>query len=310
MKTWRSFIKKGAGLGKPLSVILYYPYSLHNYISPWPRIPVLMYHKVIRDFIPGTSLNYCVTEASFERQMDYLARQGFRPLSIRQYIDGLYHQKPWPSKSLLITFDDGYSGVRRIAYPILKKYGFPAVAFVSCNFVGENALFPYDRHLESLGDHVFPELLPLNWGEAMEIQDLISIGSHTMSHVLLAPLSIEQIRYELAESKRVLEDKLGNEVLSFSYPGGLRQHASFDTRTRQILIDAGYKVAFNSEIGRNGLGSDPYLQKRIVVENDDSELLLSSKLAGSYDWARVAQWVFHLIYDSPANSHRRRTRCS
>jgi len=131
-----------------------------------------------------------------------------------------------------------------------------------------------------------------------------------MSHVPLANLSSKQVSYEAAESKRVLEDRLGTEVNSFSCPGGRRQHGSFDPRRRQIVIDAGYKVAFNSEIGRICLGSDLYLQKRIVVEDDYSTLLLSSKLAASYDWARAAQWPFRLISYSSANSHERRARCS
>ena len=109
-----------------------------------------------------------------------------------------------------------------------------------------------------------------------------------------------------------LNDETGLELrwTRFLIRPGLRQHGSFEPRTRQIVIDAGYKVPFNSEIGRNGLGSDPYLQKRIVVDDDDSKPLHSSKLAGSYDWARAAQWAFHLIYDGPANSHNRRARCS
>ena len=304
MSSLRRSIKNVSKLVNPVSALLYYPYSIVNACSRFARIPVLMYHKVIRSFMPGQFINYTVTQLTFDRQMGYLSYHGYNPITIDEYIDCLYNDKPWPRKSVLITFDDGYSGVRRIAYPILKKYGFPATLFASCNFLGSEELFPYDKHLAQECGELRQDLTPLSWEETREMLDIVAVGSHTMSHVLLAPLSDDDIRYEIGESKRVLEKELGTEVVSFSYPGGLRQHRAFDSRTRGILQECGYKIAFNSEIGRNAVSSDPYLQGRIVVEDGDSDSILRSKLAGSYDWARFPQWIFHLMYDSPANKQR------
>ncbi len=305
MRSLRASMKNVSALVNYASALFYYPYSVMNLYSKFGRIPVLMYHKVVRSFIPGKSITWTVTEDSFKSQMHYLASHGYKPISIDEYIDCLYVSKAWPLKAVLITFDDGYSGVRRIAYPILKKYGFPAAVFVSCRYVDTEEFFPFDKHLDPEYRDNYPELLPLSWREAREIQDIVSVGSHTMSHVLLAPLPNDIIEYELGGSKRLLEENLGREVVSFSYPGGLRQHQSFDSRTRQVLEDCGYKIAFNSEIGRNSLSSDPYVQRRIVVENSDSGWVLRSKLEGAHDWARLPQWVFNLMYDSPANKQKR-----
>jgi hypothetical protein len=117
-----------------------------------------------------------------------------------------------------------------------------------------------------------------------------------MSHPHLALLSQEQIYYELSESKRLLEQKLGKEILSFAYPGGIRRYRDFSDLTSQKLIDTGYKVAFNSELGTNKGSSDPYLQKRIYVEERDSISMFASKLVGAYDWCRLAQCTFQKVF--------------
>jgi peptidoglycan/xylan/chitin deacetylase (PgdA/CDA1 family) len=263
-----------------------------------------MYHKIVRDNLPGPPLNYAVTESSFRRHMSLLASQVYTPLSIDEYMGCLYENETPKRNPVLITFDDGYAGVRTVAYPILKQFGFPAVVFVACDFIDADDFFPYDRHLDPGFRRRYSELLPLNRSALTHMQDLVSAGSHTMSHVLLGSMPTDRITYEAARSKSLLEDIAGRQVVAFSYPGGLRQHGAFNSRTNELLRNCGYKLAFNSEIGRNGLSSDPFLQKRIVVDDGDSDLLLLSKLEGSYDWARLPQWAFHLVYDSPDNNRK------
>ena len=117
-----------------------------------------------------------------------------------------------------------------------------------------------------------------------------------MSHPHLGRLNRQQIYYELGESEKLIKQNTTKEVISFAYPYGIKQYGDFNKQTHQILIDTGYKVAFNSEIGRNKKGTDPYLQKRIGIDEWDSMPLFKSKLIGAYDWVRPAQWLFQKIF--------------
>jgi peptidoglycan/xylan/chitin deacetylase (PgdA/CDA1 family) len=260
------------------------------------RIPVLMYHKIMpgRTSYPG--INYYVNEATFYEQMKFLADHNYRPLTLAAYTDCLFERTPWPERSLLITFDDGYSNVFTLGYPILKIFNFPAVVFVSTQYIGTRMLFPGDRQYSGLEHAIVEQLFPLGWDQIDKMRDIVSIGSHTVSHVLLGSLPHEPMQQELSESKRILEHHTGNTITAFAYPGGLRQHGAYNRRTREALINAGYRVAFNSEIGTNESTSDPYVQRRLTVEAGDSLRLFSAKLTGAYNWVRIAQWCFHAIF--------------
>ena len=61
---------------------------------------------------------------------------------------------------------------------------------------------------------------PLLFSEAVDIASNFRIGSHTISHSLLTKIPIEQAKYEISESKPMLEDLLGVEIDSFCPPRG------------------------------------------------------------------------------------------
>ena len=94
---------------------------------------------------------------------------------------------PVPSKSVVLTFDDGYLDNWVFAYPLLKKYGFQATIFLSLDFVDpESRPRPNledvwrgeveDSELEAMGY--------LSWAEMnrMETDGVMDVQSHAMSH--------------------------------------------------------------------------------------------------------------------------------
>jgi peptidoglycan/xylan/chitin deacetylase (PgdA/CDA1 family) len=299
----KQFLKNQFSTIEQLSILLRYPYMLLNWALPYYSIPVLVYHKITERDYSGLNVHIplSVSYASFNKQMEYLNKQNCKPLSIQEYIECVNDKKGFPDKSVLITFDDGYKNVQRLAYAALKKYSFPAVVFVACEYIGTGRRFPGDEKI-SLPENVSDELMPLSWEQIKNMEDLVTVGSHTLSHPQLACLSQEEIHREVNESKRIIEQETGKEVLSFAYPGGIRRCGAFSDLTREQLIDAGYKIAFNSEIGRNRGATDPYLQNRIAVEERDSLSLFQSKLVGAYDWCRIAQWAFQRVFRTKSSS--------
>jgi peptidoglycan/xylan/chitin deacetylase (PgdA/CDA1 family) len=92
--------------------------------------------------------------------------------------------------------------------------------------------------------------LMLNWTDILEMQRKgVSFGSHTASHPILVNAPIEQVRWELATSKAVLEERLGEEIRAFAYPSGRRR--DFDDRTISCLREVGYSVAVTTIAGNN-----------------------------------------------------------
>lgn len=69
----------------------------------------------------------------------------------------------------------------------------------------------------------------------------IGIGSHTRSHALLTLEEPRRVREELAESRRVLQERLGVSVRHFAYPDG-----RFDARAVEAVADAGYRFGYTT----------------------------------------------------------------
>lgn len=101
----------------------------------------------------------------------------------------------------------------------------------------------------------------LSWDEVLAMsQGGISFGSHTVTHPIMTTLPVGRMAEEIAASKKVLEEKLGKTVTTFAYPkGGV---GDFNAKTRQLLVDAGYRCAVTTVFGVNRAGQDRYELKR------------------------------------------------
>jgi peptidoglycan/xylan/chitin deacetylase (PgdA/CDA1 family) len=102
-----------------------------------------------------------------------------------------------------------------------------------------------------------------------ELQDfssngLVTIGSHSVSHPLLASLSRESQRQEIEWSKRDLEALLGKSVNSFSYPNG-----SYDKTTRSLVQDAGYAYACASHNDVSSVKTDRFNLPRFWIPDQN-----------------------------------------
>jgi hypothetical protein len=103
-----------------------------------------------------------------------------------------------PIKAAIITFDDGMLSQYTYAKTILDKYIFKATFYIICNSVDkENRM---------------------NWNNIQILEEEgHEIGSHSMNHKRLSKLSEEEMKYEIIQSKRCLQEN-GFNVTSFSFP--------------------------------------------------------------------------------------------
>jgi peptidoglycan/xylan/chitin deacetylase (PgdA/CDA1 family) len=144
--------------------------------------------------------------------------------------------------AVALTFDDGFQNFYEHAFPVLRKYGFPATVFVVTGFCGAKNHWPSQPAIPPV------PLLPLmRWSELREIaQAGISLGSHTSTHPRLAQLSEPEVEEELRISQSSLEDQIGQPVTTFAYPyGETAPHVKTSVR-RRYRIACGTKLAYLS----------------------------------------------------------------
>jgi peptidoglycan/xylan/chitin deacetylase (PgdA/CDA1 family) len=129
---------------------------------------------------------------------------------------------------------------------------------------------------QALGRDLF-----MSWAQLRALNTAgMSIGSHGHTHMALERLDDEAQRFELSESKRILETGLGREVAAVAYPFGWQ--GTFTSRTQQLADEAGYRLGFSSLEGVNHPGSanfESLCVRRLNVGAGDSTPLLRARAA-------------------------------
>ena len=121
--------------------------------SGYQIVPILCYHN-----LGEQAKGRLVLAASrFQEQMRYLKANGYRVISLREFVEFTRLGRQLPQRSVVLTFDDGYKSFKQYAYPVLKELGFAATLFVYTDYVGagRNALsWPDLRDLQAEGFEV------------------------------------------------------------------------------------------------------------------------------------------------------------
>src|ERR1700758_5671548 len=88
---------------------------------------IFCYHLLVdKIHYPGTE----ITPAAFEAQMKELKDRGITVISMQDLLAWKRGEKNIPPRCAVITFDDGYKSQYEVAWPILKKYGYPFTMFI------------------------------------------------------------------------------------------------------------------------------------------------------------------------------------
>jgi peptidoglycan/xylan/chitin deacetylase (PgdA/CDA1 family) len=230
-------------------------FSVRSYYVP----PILMYHSVTPQPDPKNKL--AVRPETFDRQMRFLREHNYNVVTVEHLAGLIRERKKIPSKTVAITFDDGYKDNYTYAFAILSKYKIPATVFIIVNEVGR------------------PQNDRLSWREIEEMADsgFISIGSHAVGPDPLIKMKTQSdLRYQIFDSKRMLEEKLLQEVTVFSYPEGM-----FTDEIRQLVIQAGYQAAVATK-AKDRPNLDIYALKRVRISESAGNMLVFAVEASGY----------------------------
>ncbi|MGA7194587.1 MAG: polysaccharide deacetylase family protein [Anaerolineales bacterium] len=238
------------------------------------NIPILAYHQIVDDkMLSNNHSAYSMPLSQFERQMQYLRDAGYRSITLMEFLHfrrlGLRAQE----KMFVLTFDDGYENFLTTAYPILHQHEFTATVFLVAGCIG--ATNRWDKVMNA-------PLLSRDQIRKLRDAD-ISFGSHTNTHPHLPDLSSEQIRDELANSKKLLEHILDREIPFLAYPYG-----ESSPRVWEIAMETGYLTGCGVVTGKSGR----YNLWRRPCESTDSLLAFGFKLTSRYyQFLRLLRWA-------------------
>ncbi len=173
------------------------------------NIPILLYHDFV-ERVPNKdpdNFNYINTPKSFEENIKTLLKNNYTFLSFKDLNDAYNNKLKLPQKPILITLDDGYYSNYKYVFPILKKYNIKASIFIVTDNIGK-----------TVNGKKY-----LTWKQCKTMQDseLVEIFSHSKRHVFYNKLSVSELRNDVIDSYKAIENHLGKQELKvFAYPYG------------------------------------------------------------------------------------------
>jgi len=210
-------------------------------------VPILMLHNVAPVLKNASELTKSLTvdPKLFESMMDYLYKNGFTPITLKELKDMWEGNAPMPKKPIVLTFDDGDKGIYQYAFPILKKYNFKFVIFLITKYT------PMHTHFY------------MNEKEVKEMLDsgLCEVGTHTRDHVNLKKAPILTKIYEIKSCTNDIKKMFGFSPTSFCYPCG-----GFDRESVSLLKNYGYTMAVTETFGVATPKDNPLLLPRIRID--------------------------------------------
>jgi peptidoglycan/xylan/chitin deacetylase (PgdA/CDA1 family) len=239
------------------------------------RMVILCYHSV------SPSIGFAsATPELFESHLLWL-KENCHVVPFSQILSVVNRPNFDDKPVVAITFDDGYVDNYEWAFPLLKKHGLTATFFITVGFIEKDPkVLERFKHLRKCNPD---ELIPLSWEQIREMRKMgMEIGSHTYSHPNLASLDSKMARWELEQSKKILEDQLGEPVTALAYPfGKYKRHFTYETV--EIVRELGYSIGASVAFRAVRKDDNPFMLPRFFATRDPVETL-SQKIYGAWDW--------------------------
>ncbi len=198
---------------------------------------ITIYHHVSEDTPPSTSLS----PVQFREHMDYLKNNGFTVLPLNEVITALQNKQPVPDKTVVITFDDGYSSIYEEAFPLLQQMGFPFTVFINTQ--------PINDEMPGY----------MSWDEIRHMSEAgVIVANHMIHHPYMIDKApgesdtehLERLRLELLTAEQQLLKETGQSHKIMAYPYG-----EYDSAIKQMIKAEGF-IGIAQHSGAIGFHSD------------------------------------------------------
>lgn len=232
--------------------------------SPSAVFVVIYYHAVRSEERP-----------SFGQQLDHLVKSS---TTVRADHDGPF--EPGRRYSA-VTFDDGFISVVENALPELRLRNLPCTLFIPTGCLGAKASWIRAGQPDSS-----ETVAPASMIRVLARDELVEIGSHSVTHPHFNRLDDETARQEFERLKADLEAIIDRDVRTFSFP-----HGACNLRSIDLAKHSGYGKVFTIEPTLASIDGAAFVLGRVRVEPSDWPIEFRLKARGSYRWMpRVSAW--------------------
>jgi peptidoglycan/xylan/chitin deacetylase (PgdA/CDA1 family) len=225
---------------------------------------ILAYHAISPTWPAALSIE----PERLDAQLAALTAMGYRATTFTEAVT-----KPPAQRTLAVTFDDGFRSIIELALPILERHNMVGTAFIPTAYIGPDGTARWPGIDRWIGGPHEPELALMSWADVDRLQQAgWEIGSHTVSHPSLTRLADGALHEELAESRRVCEERLGTRCAAVAYPYG-----DVDRRVMDAARACGYlaAAALPERIHR----THRFRWPRVGIWHNDPERVFAAKLS-------------------------------
>jgi len=256
------------------------------------KITILVYHS-----LPGVRA----------RKHFQALRARYHIISLADYLRARAEGQMWrlPSKSLIITFDDGHRNNFELRQ-LLEELRVPITIFLCSGIVGthrhywwfhtqnasesaacknmpdaERLAFLSSRGYQAERD--YPDRQALSRSEIDALKPWVDFQAHTITHPILPACSDEKAENEIRNCKAELERHYGFNIHALAFPNG-----DYTEREINLARNAGYSCALTLDCGFNDQNTDLFRLRRVPLPDQASVSELLVKTSGLWDLFRLS----------------------
>ncbi len=235
------------------------------------RLPILVYNQIT----PDGSGPYQLAPEAFEEQLRYLSEAGYYSVNLGELHSAMHSKTPLPGKAVIITFDKGHLDFITYAWPLLKRYGFSAIVFLSTNDV-DNPESPDNTSKNNLN--------MLDWKQVRQLsEEEVEFGSYFSLNQPLSMLSYAEIVKESIRSRTIIEWETKKPIHAIAYPfvtvnDSIQYQPLAEDTTGHLIGSCGYLFGLTQNRGFAGLWDNPMALPRMGIRADETIEDFISKL--------------------------------
>jgi peptidoglycan/xylan/chitin deacetylase (PgdA/CDA1 family) len=203
---------------------------------------IFCYHRLVDKVrYPGTE----ITPAAFEAQMKQLKDAGITVISLQDLLAWKRGEKNIPPRCAVVTFDDGWKSQYDVAWPIMKKFGYPFTMFIYTEGVrggslGGGEAITWEQLADMRDNGVDIQAHSATHQDLREGHNIMLVSGGKRTRTKLTGSDYEQwVQNEVVGSKQLLEQRLGIKVNCFAVPFG-----NYNEHVKEIARNSGYEAMF------------------------------------------------------------------
>ena len=204
---------------------------------------IFCYHRLVDKVrYPGTE----ITPADFEAQMKQLKDSGITVISMQDLLAWKRGEKNIPPRCAVITFDDGWKSQYEVAWPIMKKFGYPFTMFIYCEGVAGGSLgggqaITWEQLADMRDNGIDIEAHSATHQDLREGHNIMlaGAGGKKTRTKLVGPQYEQWLQNEVVGCKQLLEQRLAIKVNCFAVPFG-----TYNEHVKEVARNAGYEAMF------------------------------------------------------------------